>query len=233
MSHTESPLKFACFVTGTDTEIGKTLVAAALIHGLVKQGLSVAAMKPVAAGTLLRQGRVSNEDVDTLLAQVNVQLPGDLVTPYLWHEPIAPHIAAAKAGQVMTVDVVLDAYRQVSMAAQAVVVEGAGGFCVPLSDTQDMADMARALGLPVVLVVGLRLGCISHALLTAEAVRARGLSLCGWVANTVDPDMPYQTENIQTLQARLGAPLLGVIPRLPDADPALAATYLDFSLLPK
>ena len=117
------------------------------------------------------------------------------------------------------------------MAAQAVVVEGAGGFCVPLSDTQDMADMARALGLPVVLVVGLRLGCISHAVLTAEAVRARGLSLCGWVANTVDPAMPYQAENIQTLQARLGAPLLGVIPRLPEADPALAASYLDFALL--
>lgn len=231
MSLTKAPLKFACFVTGTDTEIGKTLVAAALIHGLVKRGLTVAAMKPVAAGTELRQGRVSNEDVDMLSAQVNVQLPADLVTPYLWDEPIAPHIAASRAGKVMAVDVVLDAYRQVSRAAQAVIVEGAGGFCVPLSDTQDMADMARALGLPVVLVVGLRLGCISHAVLTAEAVRARGLSLCGWVANTVDPAMPYQAENIQTLQARLGAPLLGVIPRLPEADPALAASYLDFALL--
>lgn len=231
MSVSNRTTSFACFVTGTDTEIGKTLVAAALMHGLASQGLSVAAMKPVAAGTELQQGRMINEDVEALLAQATISIPPEQVTPYLWNEPIAPHIAAQNVGVVMRSQVVVDAFRQIQAVAQAVVVEGAGGFCVPLSDTEDMADMAQKLGLPVVLVVGLRLGCISHAVLTAQAIRARGLTLCGWVANTLDPAMPYLKENIQTLKRRLDAPFLGCVPWLAQADPVIAASHLDFSCI--
>ena len=219
------------FVTGTDTEIGKTLVAAALVHGLARQGVRVAAMKPVAAGTVQIQGQRHNEDVDILLSQVNTSVPAEQVVPYLFDEPIAPHIAARNAGVTMTRDTILEAFHRVSGLADAVIVEGAGGFCVPLSDTEDLADVAQALALPVVLVVGLRLGCISHAVLTAQAVRARGLVLAGWVANTVDPAMAYRDENIQTLKARLGAPYLGCIPRLSPAGPMQAAAFLDFTVL--
>lgn len=226
-----APASFACFVTGTDTEIGKTLVAAALVHGLASQGVAVAAMKPVAAGTERVGGRYCNDDVEILLAQVNTAMAPEWVVPYLFDEPIAPHIAARNAGVTMTSGTILDAFAHIRSRAQAVVVEGAGGFCVPISDTEDLADVAQALALPVVLVVGMRLGCISHAVLTAQAVQVRGLHLAGWVANTVDPAMPYLAENIQTLEARLPAPYLGCIPRLADPDPAQAATFLDFTRL--
>ncbi|MFA7625019.1 MAG: dethiobiotin synthase [Pusillimonas sp.] len=227
----DAKASFACFVTGTDTEIGKTLVAAALVHGLAKQGVRVAAMKPVAAGTQQIDGRRCNEDVEILLSQVNTELDRNQVVPYLFDEPVAPHIAARNAGVTMTSRVILKAFAQLQLQAQAVVVEGAGGFCVPISETEDLADVAQALALPVVLVVGMRLGCISHAVLTAQAVQARGLRLVGWVANTVDPDMPCFNENIQALNGRLPAPYLGCIPRLVDPDPAIAARHLDFSRL--
>ncbi len=227
----DAKASFACFVTGTDTEIGKTLVAAALVHGLAKQGVRVAAMKPVAAGTQQIDGCRCNEDVEILLSQVNTDLDRNQVVPYLFDEPVAPHIAARNAGVTMTSRVILKAFAQLQLQAQAVVVEGAGGFCVPISETEDLADVAQALALPVVLVVGMRLGCISHAVLTAQAVQARGLRLVGWVANTVDPDMPCFNENIQALSGRLPAPYLGCIPRLVDPDPAIAARHLDFSRL--
>ena len=227
---TGNPLaKFSCFVTGTDTEIGKTLVAAAIIHELVQQGRVVAAMKPVAAGTTCIDGRRSNEDVDTLLSQANASVPLDWVVPYLFDDPVAPHIAADKTGVQMSSEVIVHAFDQLHAVADSVVVEGAGGFCVPISDCEDLSDVARELALPVVLVVGMRLGCISHAVLTAQAIRARGLTLAGWVANTVDPEMPYLKENIETLTVRLPAPFFGHIPRLDHADPARAATYLDFT----
>lgn len=226
---TDSQTPFSLFVTGTDTEIGKTLIAAALVHAMAKQGLSTAAMKPVAAGIEWRDGRQCNDDIDTLRSVASCTLAPEVMTPYLWEPPIAPHIAAAQAGVVMQSQVLLDAYAKAAQQAQAVVIEGVGGFCVPLSDTEDMADVAQRLGLPVVLVVGMRLGCISHAVLTAQAVAARGLPLCGWVANTVDPDMPYLQENLDTLTARLPAPFLGRVPRLEKADPAQAAQYIDVS----
>jgi len=226
----------AWFVTGTDTEIGKTLISTALVTALVRQGLRVAAMKPIAAGvTLVKDGGHEvgrNEDVDLLAAAANVKLPAELAVPYLLREPAAPHIAAKLMGVEMNIAHIARCYAQVAARADAVVVEGVGGFCVPLSDAEDTADLARELDLPVIMVVGLRLGCISHALLTAEAIAARGLKLAGWVANTVDPDMAYAKDNVEALQAGLPAPLLGCVPRLSTPLAAAAADYLDCTLLP-
>ena len=216
---------FSCFVTGTDTEIGKTLVASALIHMQVARGWRVAAMKPVAAGAEWRDGRWGNEDVDALAACVSVKLPQEMTTPYLFKTPAAPHIAAALEDRVIERQHLMDCFQQVRAQADAVVVEGVGGFRVPLNENYDTADMAKDLGLPVVLVVGMRLGCISQALLTAEAIAVRGLSLMGWVANTVDPHMLYPQENIDAIAQRISAPLLGCIPRLEVADAATAAAW--------
>jgi dethiobiotin synthetase len=215
------------FVAGTDTEIGKTLVSCALLHGLQRAGLRAAAMKPIASGAVERDGVLHNEDADQLDAAANVALPDDIRTPFMMREPIAPHIAASREGVALEIGRIVDAHRVALTRADIVVVEGVGGFRVPLDDTHDTADLAVALGLPVVLVVGMRLGCISHALLTAEAIAARGLPLAGWVANRVDPNMLYPEENIATLKARLSAPLLGVIPHLVPADAARAAVHLD------
>lgn len=223
---------FACFITGTDTEIGKTLVSSAMLYALCQAGVKAAGMKPIAAGAEERNGVWRNEDVDQLNAASNVQLDPKIITPYLWQEPIAPHIAAQRAGVQMFSSPILQAYSQMRQACDALVVEGVGGFCVPLSDYFDTADLARELGLPVVMVVGLRLGCINHALLTAQAVSAQGLELAGWVANTVDADMPYVQENIDTLRRRLAAPLLGQVPRLAEPTAAAVAAHLDFSVLP-
>jgi dethiobiotin synthetase len=217
---------FSCFVTGTDTEIGKTLVSAALLHILAQRGVQVAAMKPIAAGTAWRDGAWHNDDVDMLAAEVTVPLPQALTTPYLLQTPAAPHIAAALEHVVIDPSHIQACFQKVSAKAQAVIVEGVGGFRVPLTDSHDTADMAQQLGLPVILVVGLRLGCISHALLTVEAIQARGLELMGWVANTVDAQMGCMAENIQALQQRIPAPLLAHIPRLEHPTAAAAAHYL-------
>ena len=216
---------FSCFVTGTDTEIGKTLVASALVHMQAARGWRVASMKPVAAGAEWREGRWCNEDVDALAACVSVKLPQEMTTPYLFKTPAAPHIAAALEDRVIERQHLMDCFQQVRAQADAVVVEGVGGFRVPLNENYDTAEMAKDLGLPVVLVVGMRLGCISQALLTAEAISARGLSLMGWVANTVDPHMLYPQENIDAIAQRINAPLLGCIPRLEVADAATAAAW--------
>ena len=220
------PSAFSCFVTGTDTEIGKTLVSAALIHRMAQRQVHVAGMKPIAAGAQWQNGTWHNDDVDLLAAEVSVQLPVALTTPYLFQTPAAPHIAAALENQTIQLPHILDCFAQVQQQAQAVVVEGVGGFRVPLNDAHDTADLAQQLALPVVLVVGLRLGCISQALLTLEAIQSRGLSVMGWVANTVDPDMGHLQGNIDALRARIAAPLLGHIPRLSEPSAARAATYL-------
>jgi dethiobiotin synthetase len=217
---------FSCFVTGTDTEIGKTLVSAALLHILVQRGVRVAAMKPIAAGAQWQDGAWHNDDADMLAASANVLLPPTLATPFLLKTPAAPHIAAALDQVAIDPAHIHACFEKVKTQAQAVVVEGVGGFRVPLTDSYDTADLAQQIGLPVILVVGLRLGCISQALLSVEAIEARGLTLMGWVANTVDPHMGYVQENIQALQRRIAAPLLGHIPRLDHATAALAAQYL-------
>jgi dethiobiotin synthetase len=210
------------FVTGTDTGVGKTLVSCALLHTFAAQGLKVAGFKPIAAGN---DADGMNDDAKALLAASNVPLSYAQVNPVCLAQPIAPHIAADLAGMRIELGPILAAYRTLAAMAHHVVVEGAGGFRVPLNDRQDSADLARELGLGVILVVGMRLGCLNHALLTAEAVAARGLTLAGWVANVRDNTMPMLEENVAALRQRIAAPLLGVVPFLsvPDA----AAVRLD------
>ncbi len=224
--------RFQCFVTGTDTEIGKTLISSAILHGLVQAGVKAAGMKPIAAGADMRDGLLHNDDVAQLVAASNVALPRELVVPYLLREPAAPQRAAELEGVVIEEERILAAHARIVDQVDAVVVEGVGGFRVPLSDRFDTADLAQHLGLPVVLVVGLRLGCINHALLTADAIKARGLKLAGWVANLADPRMRHSEANLDALQLRLGAPLLGYVPRLQTPTAAAAAACLDFTVLP-
>jgi len=226
------PSRFACFVTGTDTEIGKTLVSAAILHKLVESGQHACGMKPVAAGAALRDGELHNDDADMLIAAGNVHLPQNITTPFMLREPAAPHIAAALEGVTIEAVPILAAYTEILAASDSVVIEGVGGFRVPFNDTFDSADLAAQLNLPVILVVGMRLGCISHALLTVEAIVARGLVLAGWVANTADPDMRFFDENVEALAARIPAPLLGVVPRLEQATAANAAPFIDLAGLP-
>ena len=220
------------FVTGTDTNVGKTLVSAALIHSLARNGLKVAGMKPVAAGAELRDGKLWNEDVALLSGEANVTLPTHLIAPYLFKEAAAPHVAAALEDQQINPDTIFTAFEQIRAQTEAVIVEGAGGFCVPLTPQIDLADIAARLQLDVILVVGLRLGCLNHAFLTAEAIAARGLRLAGWVVNQIDPAMPHQAANIEALRERLPAPCLGSLPWMSVPSAALAADKLDFSPLP-
>jgi dethiobiotin synthetase len=218
------------FVTGTDTEVGKTRCSAALLHWCTQQGWRSAGLKPVAAG-LDADG--VNEDVQMLRAAGSLPLTSAEVGPQQFQAACAPHIAAALEGRAIELDVLVQQAQALAARADVLVVEGVGGFCVPLGPDADTADLAVALGYSVILVVGLRLGCISHALLTAEAIRARGLPLAGWIANTVDPQMPHLQANIATLrhefQRRHQAPCLGVVPRLDGK--SSAAAYLDAAAL--
>lgn len=222
------------FVTGTDTGIGKTRISAAILALLGKSGVRAAGLKPIAAGTQLIDGECINEDVHALRAAASLPLSAAEICPYQFAAACAPHVAAALEGRRIERAVVADAVAAVARRADRIVVEGVGGFRVPLGDAAgqgeawDSADLAAELGLPVLLVVGLRLGCINHALLSAEAIRARGLRLCGWVANTVDPGMPWIAENLDALAHGLGgAPCLGLVPRLPAPTPGAIAPYLD------
>jgi len=217
----------SCFVTGTDTGVGKTLVASALVCALGQRGLRVVGMKPVASGALWRDGAWRNEDVEQLAAAANVTMGRDLICPYLLAPALAPHLAAELSGVRIELPTILRAYEALSAKSDAVIVEGVGGFRVPLGQTFDTADLARELQLPIVLVVGLRLGCLNHAALTAEAIAARGLHLAGWVANTVDPHMDEIARNVETLRALLPAAFLGFLPRLNPADGRCAAERLD------
>ena len=218
------------FVTGTDTGVGKTRVSVALIHALRAQGLRVAAMKPVAAGAEWHGDVLVNDDAAALTAAANVDADPRWVNPYVFEPPIAPHIAAAQAAVSIRLEVITAAYARLAALADVVVVEGVGGFRVPLDATQDTADLAVALGLPVVMVVGLRLGCLNHALLTAEAIARRALPWAGWVGNHIDPAMDAQTENILALRQRLPAPCLGIQPFCRDT-PTAVTDWLDGAAL--
>ena len=214
------------FVTGTDTGVGKTLVSAALLHALARRHRRVVGMKPVAAG-LVRQGEAwVSEDVLALRAASNVSVPPALDNPVALADALSPHLAAARAGRRIGVAELLAAQRALLERADVVLVEGAGGWRVPLNETETLADLAIAMAAPVVLVVGLRLGCLNHALLTADAIRADGLPLAGWVANSIDPAMACRDENIDTLRQRLPAPLLGIVPWRPAPDPRAIALHL-------
>jgi dethiobiotin synthetase len=196
------------FVTGTDTGVGKTLVACALLRAFARSGARVVGMKPVAAGAVSDDGVLTNEDVVALRQAGNVDVPQALANPYCFAPPVAPHIAAREAGVEMDIARLREAFAALSAGADCVIVEGAGGFMVPLGPNLDSTQLAQALALPIVLVVGMRLGCLNHALLTRDAIARAGLRLAGWVANHIDPDMLCADENVEALRERLDAPLL-------------------------
>lgn len=198
----------AFFITGTDTGVGKTHVACQLIRQYVAQGLKVVGMKPIAAGRENVDRQWMNEDVAKLIAASNVEAPLELVNPYCFDEPIAPHLAAEKAGIVMNIAFIQQAYNQLADMADVVIVEGAGGFLVPLNKDETLADLAVALDIPIILVVGLQLGCINHSSLTVEAINTRQLTLHGWVANHIDQKMQKAKENIETIAEQLASPPL-------------------------
>jgi dethiobiotin synthetase len=202
------------FITGTDTEVGKTVVSAALTRALVARGLRVAVMKPIASGSDPTPDGLRNSDALTLMAAANVAAPYEVVNPYCFLPPISPHIAAREAGVAIDLALLRARFDSLAGSSDCVIVEGAGGWLAPVSDTQSMADLAAALSLPVLLVVGLRLGCLNHALLSRESLAARGAPFAGWIANAIDPNFARAADNLATLTARLGAPPLASVPFL-------------------
>jgi dethiobiotin synthetase len=200
------------FVTGTDTEVGKTFVATALVRSLVSAGHRIGVMKPVAAGAETTPAGLRNADAVALMAAANVPAHYEAVNPYCLTLPASPNIAAVKDGIIVKITSIVQAFGQLTRDSELVVVEGAGGWQAPVNESETMADLAVALGLPIILVVGLRLGCINHALLTAQAIESRGLPLVGWIGNYLQPCFDYAAENIATLEARIAAPLLDVVP---------------------
>ncbi len=215
------------FVTGTDTGVGKTQVACALLHAFTARGCSVIGMKPVVAGS--QHGRYA--DVDALTAASTVRAEAKLINPYSFDPPIAPHIAANQSGVTMSMGTMLEAYRALERQADVVIVEGAGGFMIPINSVETSADLACLLGLPVVLVVGMRLGCLNHALLTRRAIADYGLVCAGWICNSVDRHILNFQENRQALIERLDAPLIGTIPFLDRPEASMCAPYLELNAM--
>jgi dethiobiotin synthetase len=222
----------AFFVTGTDTEIGKTTIAAGLLHGARLAGLSTAAAKPVASGCVRKVDGLRNDDALALLGECTLALRYEEVNPLAFEPAIAPHLAAREVGVLLDVAALQGPVQAIlDKHADFTLVEGAGGWRVPLAGQASLSDLAVALQLPVILVVGVRLGCINQALLTAEAILRDGLTLAGWVANLVDPHTSRLEDNLATLAERLPAPCLGYVPRLAEATPAAVSGYLNLGLL--
>lgn len=205
-------MKQSYFIIGTDTNVGKTYVASALVRHFAKAGYQTIGMKPIASGCMqTSDGDLLNDDVLALSTASNVVAPLDLTNPYRFSPAIAPHIAAEQAEEIIDCEKIKQAYHELTQLAEVVVVEGAGGFLVPLNRQETLADLAVTLNIPMILVVGMRLGCINHALLTVEAIKSRGLTLAGWVANQVDAEMPVFEENLASLQQRIAAPCISVV----------------------
>jgi dethiobiotin synthetase len=218
------------FVTGTDTGVGKTLVAAALCHAFASAGRKVAGMKPIASGCTAVPGGLRNGDALALMAAMNVRAAYAEVNPYAFEPAVAPHIAAAECGVAIGYAVLDRAFERLRLQSEIMIVEGAGGWLTPLDAGRSFADLALRWRLDVILVVGLRLGCLNHALLTAESVERRGLRLAGWVGNRIDADFARAEENIATLRERLTAPCLGVIPYTAGTAAAAGAAAAQFNL---
>jgi dethiobiotin synthetase len=221
-----SPL--GIFVTGTDTGVGKTLVAAALVRWLALQGRRVVGLKPVASGARLVPGGLRNDDAVALAAESNVRLPCELTNPYCFEPAIAPHLAAAEAGRAIEIPTLIDWYHAATAGSEVAIVEGAGGWRVPLHPEGFLSDLPEQLGLGVILVVGLRLGCLNHARLTLEAISRSGrCPFLGWIGSCVDPGMARLEGNLATLDCLLGGPALAVIPPLADPTAERVVEYLD------
>ena len=208
-------LKTGYFVTGTDTEVGKTLVSGALILKLRELGRNAIGFKPVVAGTYQGQnGEYINEDIETLRVASNLPQTQS-ICPFVLDTPAAPHIVAKANGIELNVNKLLESFTGIQNENDFVVVEGAGGFIVPLNDHESLADFAQKIDLPIIVVVGMKLGCLNHTLLTIEAIKTRKMKIAGWVANALAQEMSLLNENIQSLQDRIDAPFLGMIPTLP------------------
>ncbi|MFD2640483.1 dethiobiotin synthase [Pseudomonas japonica] len=222
----------AYFIAGTDTDVGKTTIAAGLLQAARQAGLSTLGAKPVASGCEVTPKGLRNSDALALMAQSSVQLPYERINPYAFEPAIAPHLAAREAGVELSVQSLLGPMRAVlEQGADFTLIEGAGGWRVPLSHHANLSDLAVALRLPVILVVGVRLGCINHALLSAEAIARDGLQLAGWVANIVDPRTSRLEENLASLAERLPAPCLGRVPKLKMVSAEAVAEHLQLDLL--
>jgi dethiobiotin synthetase len=205
------------FVTGTDTGVGKTIVACALVRALLARRATVTVMKPIASGALRMPAGLRNEDALDLMAASRTLAAYADVNPYCFEPAISPHIAAEASKITIDIDLIVEHYRRLTATADWIVVEGAGGWLAPISDHESMEDLAVALGLPALLVVGLKLGCLNHARLTRESIAARGVGFAGWVASAVDPEMRAVAENLGTLERLLGEPALAVVPHAPAA----------------
>jgi len=219
------------YITGTDTGIGKTVVSTALLHALRARGLRAVGMKPVASGCeyVIQGGTPQgwrNDDALALQAASEPQPAYADLNPYALPLPLAPELAAREAGVSIDLDTILAAHARLQAQADAVVVEGVGGWAAPLSATLDQADLVRALDMPVLLVVGLRLGCLNHAILSAQMIAADGCHLAGWIGNAIDPDMQRRDEHRALLQARIGAPCWGWLPHAGRADQGALSRYL-------
>jgi dethiobiotin synthetase len=208
------------FITGTDTGVGKTVIATGLVRGLVEQGLRVAVMKPVASGSERTSEGLRNEDALALMAVSNVPAPYASVNPYCFEPAISPHIAADDVGIHVDLAQIRRSFESLVERSDWIVAEGAGGWLAPIGTATSIRDLAQTLHLPVVMVVGLRLGCINHALLTKLAIESHGARFAGWVANTIDPGMARRTENLETLIRLIGEPPLAIVPSLtPETEP--------------
>jgi dethiobiotin synthetase len=222
----------AYFIAGTDTDVGKTTIAAGLLHAARLQGLSTLGAKPVASGCTVTPKGLRNSDAQALIDESSIKLAYEEVNPFAFEPAIAPHVAAREAGIALEVTELTKAMRHVlDKGADFTLVEGAGGWRVPLSDHANLSDLAIALELPVILVVGVRLGCINHALLSAEAIARDGLQLAGWVANIIEPRTSRLEENLASLAERLPAPCLGRVPKLKQATADAVAEHLQLDLL--
>lgn len=222
---------FSIYVTGTDTGIGKTLTSCALLHALRRHGLRALGMKPVASGCAWQDAQWKNEDALALQAAGTPTAAYADINPFALEHPLAPELAAQDAGIEVTLPPLLAAYARLEAQADAIVVEGVGGWAAPLSHTLMQVDLVRALRLPVVMVVGLRLGCLNHALLTARAIVGDGVHLAGWIGSHVDPEMARVDDNVRMLRERLPAPCWGVLPHMPNGDPAQLAAQLRIPML--
>jgi len=230
---TESLTKHSgIFITGTDTDVGKTTVALGLIAALKAKGLRVGVMKPVSAGCEHTDDGLRNEDAVLLMQQSSVDFPYEMVNPYAFEPAVAPHIAAAEAGVNIDIEVIQNCYREIAEKVDVVIVEGAGGWLVPINKNETMADVVKELSLDVVTVVGIRLGCLNHALLTSQSIDASGLNHKGWIANNLSPNINRGKENIDALRSRLSASCVGEVSFDEVADSSVIAGQLNIDQLP-
>ena len=213
------------FITGTDTNAGKTWATIALMRYFKQQGKSIVGMKPVASGCFILDGQLKNEDALLIQENASLKIDYDLINPYAYKLPVSPHIAGINNPANLTT--IVERFNTLKELADIILVEGAGGWYAPLNDHEDISDLAKALALPVIIVVAIKLGCINHAKLTYEAIQRSGLPCAGWIAVCVEPDMLKPDENIQTIKTALNVPLLGVLPYVASADFDLLAGRLD------